>query len=93
MITRYVYNPIKEDIYLYNGRPITVQTNYGHTSIWDLKGNFIEVFEQYSEEAESISENSIGKLIRPRWDKQYQTWETYERGLTYEQIHTRYETR
>lgn len=85
MIWRYVYNPLIEEIYLYKDRPVTIQTNYGHTSIWDLKGNFLEVFNQYGKEADLISENPIGKIIKPRYDQQYQTWETYKRGLTPEE--------
>lgn len=85
MDTKYVYTPEKEYIYLYKDRPITIHYAYGYTVISDLAGNYIDSFDQYSEEDEKISQNSIGTVIRPRWEKQQLSWHTIRRGLKYDE--------
>ena len=83
MNTRYVYNPEIEYIYLYKGQPVIMDDPaYGYVTIWTLNRKFIDAVSQYTDEIEKAYNRKLGKIIRPRWDKQVQTWETVRRGLT-----------
>lgn len=83
---RYVYKPEVHDIYLYKGKPVIVyDASWGHYSFSDLQCKEFDVLKEYSDEADELFEKKIGKIIKPRWNKEYQTWETLQRGLRYEQ--------
>lgn len=87
MNVRYVYKPEVKDIYLYKGVPVVIEDPaYGHVTIWTLDGKFIDAPGQYEDEVNKAWDIKIGKVIKPRWNKEYQTWETSQRGLKYDQI-------
>ena len=88
---RYVYKPEIKDIYLWKDTPVVIEDpSYGHVSIWTLDGKFIDAPAQYEDEVMEAWNKKIGKIIKPRYDKQYQIWETYKRGLTHEQVYSRH---
>lgn len=89
MTTRYVYTPEKEYIYLYKDKPVTTHYSTGQLVVFDLQGRYVEDMPQYSDEADQVSEEPIGIIIRPRWKKQELVWQTVQRGIKYDKlVHT-----
>lgn len=83
MTTRYVYNPEIKEIFLYKGTPVIINDpSYGHVFITDLKDSLIDCPEQYDDDVQEALNKRIGRIIKPRWDKEIQIWQTVRRGLT-----------
>lgn len=79
---RYVYKPEIKEIYLWKDTPVVIEDpSYGHVSIWTLDGKFIDAPGQYEDEVSEAWNKKIGKIIKPRWDKEVQVWQTVQRGL------------
>jgi hypothetical protein len=85
---KYVYNPEKRDIYFWNGKGVTLEdSSWGHTCVMDIKGKFLDVLGDYSDEMIEIESSPvIGKVIRPRWDKYEQEWRWRRRGCEHEEV-------
>lgn len=87
MNVRYTYNPEIRDIYLWKNKVVvTEESSYGMVAVTDLRGAYINHYSQYGREIEEIEKTKIGRVIRPRWDKEEQTWQWRSRGCKYEEV-------
>jgi hypothetical protein len=85
---RYTYNPEKRDIYLWKNQVVVLEEpSWGMIAVTDLRGSYINHYNEYGKEIEQIEKHKIGRVIRPRWDKEVKVWKWVCRGVKHETVH------